>query len=544
VAPGLSLNRRQAYDGRSRLAIAIVLLGGVVTAVIVLTAWTSNRNNEHRLLQVQTRQAADVISSAFLGIEGPLATALQVARATGGAPAPFRRSMSAYVGPKSEFVSASLWEKTGSTVRQMTSLGATPELAPGSPQAARFVAGAFRTTTVAVTGLPAGPQPLRRVVYALANIPGSRFAVYAERAIPANRQVSVESGQAFADLDFATYLGTQARTADLATTDVPQDSLPLKGYTVRDAIPFGDTTLTLVAGARGELGGTLSRDLPWIFAAGGILLTLAAALVADRLSTRRREAEHNAAALAALYEQVGTLYGEQRTIAEALQQALLPRTNPSIPNLEIATRYVAGTAGVDIGGDWYSTLLLDDRHFAFVIGDVSGRGIDAASIMARLRFTIRAYLVEGHSPATVLEMCSHQLDIESDGHFATVLVGIGDLETRRIVLANAGHLKPIVISGETTEFVETSMGMPLGFDAGDYPSTAIVMPPASTFLAFTDGLVERRGEGIDAGFERLAEAATEPAATLEALLDGVVARVVPSETTDDLAILAFRWIDT
>ena len=144
-----------------------------------------------------------------------------------------------------------------------------------------------------------------------------------------------------------------------------------------------------------------------------------------------------------LYEQLGGLYGEQRTIAETLQQALLPRTNPSIPNLEIATRYVAGTVGVDIGGDWYSTLPIDDAHFAFVIGDVSGRGIDAASIMARLRFTIRAYLLEGHAPDTVLEMCSHQLDIEYDGHFATVLVGVGDLETRRVVLANAGHPRPI-----------------------------------------------------------------------------------------------------
>jgi serine phosphatase RsbU (regulator of sigma subunit) len=542
VAPGLSLNRRPASDGRSRLAIAIVLLGAVVTAVIVLTAWTSNRNNEHRLLQVQTRQAADVISSAFLGIEGPLATALQVARATDGDPAQFRRSMSASVGPKGEFVSASLWEKTGSSLRQVASLGAAPELAPASPQAARFVAGAFRTSAVAVTGLPVGPQPLRRVVYALANVPGSPFAVYAERAIPANRQVTVESGQAFADLDFATYLGPLARTADLATTDVSPDSLPLKGYTVRDSIPFGDTTLTLVAGARGELGGTLSRDLPWIFAGGGVLLTLVAALVADRLFVRRREAEHNAAALAALYEQVGTLYGEQRTIAEALQQALLPRTNPSIPNLEIATRYVAGTVGVDIGGDWYSAVRIDDRHFGFVIGDVSGRGIDAASIMARLRFTIRAYLVEGHSPAAVLEMCSSQLDIEADGHFATVLLGVCDLETREVTLANAGHLQPMVVSGATTEFVETAMGMPLGFAAGAYPPTTIVMPHASTFVAFTDGLVERRGEGIDAGLQRLADAAAVPAPTLEALLDDVVARVVLAETTDDVAILAFRWV--
>jgi serine phosphatase RsbU (regulator of sigma subunit) len=164
--------------------------------------------------------------------------------------------------------------------------------------------------------------------------------------------------------------------------------------------------------------------------------------------------------------------------------------------------------------------------------------------MARLRFTIRAYLVEGHSPATVLEMCSSQLDIEADGHFATVLLGVCDLETREITLANAGHLRPIVASGATTEFVDTPMGLPLGFEADAYPSTTVVMPPASTFVAFTDGLVERRGEGIDAGLERLAEAAVGPASTLEAFLGEIVAQVVLPETADDVAILAFRWTDT
>jgi serine phosphatase RsbU (regulator of sigma subunit) len=85
--------------------------------------------------------------------------------------------------------------------------------------------------------------------------------------------------------------------------------------------------------------------------------------------------------------------------------------------------------------------------------------------------------------------------------------------------------------------------MPLGFAAGSYPPTTFVMPPASTFVAFTDGLVERRGEGIDAGLQRLAEAAAMPAPTLEGFLDEIVARVVLPETTDDVAILAFRWID-
>ena len=69
-------------------------------------------------------------------------------------------------------------------------------------------------------------------------------------------------------------------------------------------------------------------------------------------------------------------------------------------------------AGVDVGGDWYSIVGIDDTHFGFVVGDVSGRGVEAAAIMARIRFTIRAYLLEGHSPSKALHMCSEQLDVD------------------------------------------------------------------------------------------------------------------------------------
>lgn len=237
------------------------------------------------------------------------------------------------------------------------------------------------------------------------------------------------------------------------------------------------------------------------------------------------------------------LYSEQRSIAETLQRALLPQTNPAVPNLEIATRYVAGMDGVDIGGDWYSVVLLDERRFAFVVGDVSGRGIDAATIMARLRFTIRAYLVEGHPPNVALALCARQLDIEADGHFATVLVGIGDVESRQLTLASAGHLDPLVVSGSNAAFVEVDAGVPLGISSDPYSTTTVSIAPGETFLAFTDGLVERRGEGIDTGFERLAAAAVVAAPTLDDLLTSLIDVLVRPGATDDVAVIAFRWID-
>lgn len=530
-----------AAKSPGRIAAAVVLVGLAVTAGASWIAWTTNQSNEHRLLQVQTRQAGDVVASAFLGIESPLATALQVAAVSGGNAQLFARFMTPYTGSAREFVSASLWREDGGSVRELASIGAPAELAPISSGARTFVTQAFHTTRVAVIGLPG--RSLQRIGYALAGHSGPRFAVYAERAIPADREVPVESGSAFADLNYATYLGTQIRPADLATTDVLPSALPLAGYTFRDSIPFGDTTLTLVAGARGALGGTLGERLPWIFLIGGLLLSLATAGLAEQLARRRQAAEQNAQTLSGLYERMDILYAEQRTIAEALQHALLPQRNPAIPNLEVETRYLAGTGGVDIGGDWYSVVLLDERHFAFVVGDVSGRGISAAAIMARLRFTVRAYLLEGHPPHIVLEMCSRQLDIETDGHFATVLVGIGEMDSRRITLANAGHLNPLVVDGATATYVESSAGLPIGVNPTTYTAISFVMPPGSMLVAFTDGLVERRGEGIDLGLQRLAEAACRPAGSLDLLLTELTSEVVGPELNDDIAVLAFRWRD-
>ena len=526
---------------RVRVGVVVGLVGLVVTAASSWTAWKSDRATEHRLLQIQTLQAGNLIGSAILGIEGPLSTSVQVAAATGGNAQAFDRSIGFEVGPGRLFVSASLWRTSDHFSRPLATVGAPAELVPASAAAHTFVSRATRSSTIVVVGIPQN-QP-ERIGYAVASKPGARYVVYAERAIPANRQVPVESDSAFAELDYATYLGPGTQPSRLATTDVPPGELPLHGYTARDSIPFGDSTLTLVATARGHLGGRLGATLPWIFLLGGTLLTLAAALVAEQFARRRRRAEDDANTITTLYERVDALYGEQRSIAETLQHALLPQSNPAVPNLEIATRYVAGMDGVDIGGDWYSAVLLDDRHFAFVVGDVSGRGIDAATIMARLRFTIRAYLVEGHPPGIALALCARQLDIERDGHFATVLVGIGDVDSRELTLASAGHLNPLVVSGGRADFVEVDAGVPLGISSDTYATTTLAIAPGATFLAFTDGLVERRGEGIDTGLRRLAEAATAAAPTLDDLLTSLIDGLVRPGATDDVAVIAFRWID-
>jgi serine phosphatase RsbU (regulator of sigma subunit) len=139
-------------------------------------------------------------------------------------------------------------------------------------------------------------------------------------------------------------------------------------------------------------------------------------------------------------------------------------------------------------------------------------------------------------------MCSRQIDIAHDAHFATVLVGVGDLASRTITIANAGHLNPLLTSASGSEFVATDVGPPLGVGPTAYTPTTFTMPHQSTLLVFTDGLVERRGEHIDLGLQRLAEAATAPDQTVEQLLTGLLSHVAGDGSEDDIAILAFRWV--
>jgi serine phosphatase RsbU (regulator of sigma subunit) len=225
------------------------------------------------------------------------------------------------------------------------------------------------------------------------------------------------------------------------------------------------------------------------------------------------------------------------------QRALLPAFNPDIPGLDIASRYVAGAEGVDIGGDWYSIIRRGEREVCFVVGDVSGRGIGAAAVMARLRFTIRAYLAEGHSPGVVLGRCSEQFDIDVDGHIATVVVGVLDLDTCGLVLASAGHFAPLVVDAAgTASYLELDPGPPLGVLATTYRETTPSMAVGSTLIAFTDGLVERRGESLDVGLDRLAVAASRGASTVEGLIDELVTALMDDASEDDTALLAFRCI--
>jgi serine phosphatase RsbU (regulator of sigma subunit) len=137
------------------------------------------------------------------------------------------------------------------------------------------------------------------------------------------------------------------------------------------------------------------------------------------------------------------------------------------------------------------------------------------------------------------------LDFETDQHFATVLAGEIDLKERRIALASAGHFAPLLITdADDARFAEGGVQPPVGVAPLAPPIAASFdMPAAGTLLAFTDGVVERRGESIDTGLQRLRDEAAGPRRSLEELLDHLVASLVPDGADDDIVMLAIRWQD-
>ena len=187
-------------------------------------------------------------------------------------------------------------------------------------------------------------------------------------------------------------------------------------------------------------------------------------------------------------------------------------------------------------------MILDDGQVVFVVGDVSGRGLRAATTMAELRYALRAYAAQGDSPAEILTKVSRLINVGRDGQFATALCGAIDVVGHRLTLANAGHPDPLLVTHDDARYVPTAIGPPLGVATSEpYRAVTVSVPASSTLLAYTDGLIERRGETLDVGLERLRRGALRSDGSVEELLTSVLAQAIPTGSADDTAILGLRW---
>jgi len=247
-----------------------------------------------------------------------------------------------------------------------------------------------------------------------------------------------------------------------------------------------------------------------------------------------RVAERVAAAVRARQFEV------ERTAARALQRSLLPSTLPDVPAFEFAARYVPAEIG-GVGGDWYDSFVLPDGRLWIMVGDVVGHGLRAAVVMGRLRSTLRSYAFEAHAPEEVLARADRKLQFFEPGETATVLCAVLDPPYDSMRLSVAGHLPPILATEDgPTTVVDISPGVPLGVDLGlPRPRVTVPLLPGAVLVAYTDGLVERRGKSLDEGFARLREAIRpEPVEEVCAkVMDRLVGNVIPE---DDIAVLVSR----
>jgi serine phosphatase RsbU (regulator of sigma subunit) len=518
--------------GVHRLSLVVLLVGLVLTGTLAWAASTINNDNENRLLNLQTKQVAAALVAAVPANQAPLAAADQLL-ATGADVAAFKSFATTQLAPKGRFGSISLWQLGDGAPHTLAVVGQAPYFAGHPLQAQRFFADVHPGPTLSVTGiLPGAP---RKLGYAEV-LPGQTngLVVYAENPLPPKNQVRVvKKGSAFADLNFVLYLGRSKDAGNLIEATVP---LPVTGRQATATVPFGNTAITFVSTPTGNLGGGVGQELPWATLLIGVLLSLAAALIAEHLVRRREFAEGLAA-------ENQLLYSNQRGIAETLQHALLPPALPALPGAELAVRYLPGVHGVEIGGDWYDVIELGQDDCFFVVGDVSGRGLPAATTMAYLRYAIKAYVMQGDEPASVLGKLDELVSVGRDARFATVLCGQIDVANHRVTLSSAGHPPPLVLDDRGAHFVDMPIGTPVGVSKGvARASFSVTVSSRATLLAFTDGLIERRGESLSTGLERLRVSAANIDGPVDDLLNHVLDDLTPEGSDDDIAILGVRWL--
>jgi serine phosphatase RsbU (regulator of sigma subunit) len=233
---------------------------------------------------------------------------------------------------------------------------------------------------------------------------------------------------------------------------------------------------------------------------------------------------------------------EQRATTELLQRALLPEALPEIDGLRLSAKYLPAATGVKLGGDWYDVFRLPDERVAFVIGDVVGRGIVAATVMAEVRTALRAYLMEGHALPAVIRRLNQLLVAMGRARSATAAIFLLDVGGDEMRAVSAGHLPALLLApGEPPRFVVEAGAPPLGVHLSpDCASSTVPFVRGSSLVLYTDGLVERRDESIDDQLERFAatvgEVSRQDGLPLADRVFAALSGRLPVE--DDVALLA------
>lgn len=270
---------------------------------------------------------------------------------------------------------------------------------------------------------------------------------------------------------------------------------------------------------------TLVRETPRAFGARVVA-------VAEELTSR-----------AALALDSAMLFSRERAAALTLQRSLLPGALPPVEGTVCAVRYLPGAAGLEVGGDWYDVIPVSAGVVVYVIGDVMGRGVQAAGVMGQLRAAVRAYALDDHQPEEVLRRVNRLLCLSEEPPLVTCAYARVDIRTGELCISTAGHLPPMLLPSDgEPEYLELEPGLPLGVGESDFASGCRMLPAGSTLVLYTDGLVETPQSSITTGMARLCERARAASGEtdIEALTDALLGPEHTADHSDDVAVLVVR----
>ena len=296
---------------------------------------------------------------------------------------------------------------------------------------------------------------------------------------------------------------------------------------------------------------THSDERAWVglplLAAGAPLGVLRFSLTKPRQITEEERVFLEAlAGQCALALERASLFEREHTTAETLQRSLLPDRLPSVPGIILEARYLPVTRNMEIGGDWYDAFRLPDGRLAVATGDVMGKGLTAAAGMGRVRNALRALALTDPRPAAVLAGLDRLFTAtELDEQVTTVAYLVLDPVTGEGLAGNAGHLPPLLLSRDAPPRLDTTeAGTPLGW-ACPRQQYVFRLPPGTTAVLYSDGLVENRRRGLDSGLDELVSVAAQarpgmvedPARLLEYLVDRMLTGY---EQDDDVTVLVLH----
>ena len=238
------------------------------------------------------------------------------------------------------------------------------------------------------------------------------------------------------------------------------------------------------------------------------------------------------------------VYEREHHVAETLQKSLLPEHLPQVPGLDVFADYVPAAVEEGVGGDWFDVIPIPGGAAGLAMGDVAGKGLAAASMVGRLRSALRAYALEGHEPAMVVQQLNRLVWTDAaESQMVTLLYVVVDPGEGVARWVNAGHPPPLLVGGNgKPRFLEGASSVPLGvLPFPMYKETAAPIEPGSRLVLYTDGLVEVPGAHIDDGMSRLVEQVQTAPEDSKALCKHLLGTLVPkSGAPDDVALLTLR----